>query len=88
MSAVPTRKPRPLRNPSDVPIFAVRMALTVLSAMPLVALAIVALAPTQVWAPVVAFSAPLAVASTLMAAFILRPLFDPRSAADSRRRQR
>src|SRR5215469_15403348 len=76
MSAVLTRNPPALRNPLEVPVYVVCVILNVLIVIALVGGAILELAQTPVQALVIG-SSPLrlAVASILLAAFVLGILF-------------
>jgi Zn-dependent protease with chaperone function len=76
MSAVLPRKPPALRNPLEVPVYVICVILNVLIVVALVGGAIVELAQTPIQALVIA-STPLriAVASLLLAAFVLGILF-------------
>jgi Zn-dependent protease with chaperone function len=76
MSAVLTRKPPALRNPLEVPVYIVCVILNILIVVALVGGAIVELAQTPVQALVIASSGlRIAVASILLAAFVLGILF-------------
>jgi hypothetical protein len=80
-STITTDDPQPLPTPRVIPIVVVCGALNVLVAMALIGLAMVALAPAPLRAAFIRLSLPLAIASTLLAAFTLGLLFCLRSAA-------